>query len=139
MARSAFARIQPGSAFGLQIANGALDRYWRFTLFGGYVEFTKLATGAWVLPSWRIRMPIPIRRTLLHTFSPGYLKFEQGPSKPVTLQWATYYDAADQAGLSRIYGGIHIATDDVAGRRIGSRVGKQAWALAERYFAGNVR
>ena len=42
------------------------------TLFGGYVEFTKLATGAWVLPSWRIRMPIPIRRTLLHTFSPGY-------------------------------------------------------------------
>jgi hypothetical protein len=73
------------------------------------------------------------------TFSPGYLKFEHGPSKPVTLQWATYYDAADQAGLSRIYGGIHIAADDFAGRRIGSRVGKQAWALAERYFAGAAR
>ena len=72
------------------------------------------------------------------TFSPGYLKFEHGPSKPVTLEWATYYDAADQAGLSRIYGGIHIAADDFAGRRIGSRVGKQAWALAERYFAGTV-
>jgi hypothetical protein len=72
-------------------------------------------------------------------FSPGYLKFEQGPSKPLTLQWATYYDAADQAGLSRIYGGIHIPADDFAGRRIGSRVGKQAWARAERYFAGNAR
>jgi hypothetical protein len=73
------------------------------------------------------------------TFAPGYLKFEHGPSKPLTLQWATYYDAADQAGNSRIYGGIHIAADDFAGRRIGSRVGKQAWALAERYFAGTVR
>jgi hypothetical protein len=70
------------------------------------------------------------------TFSPGYLKFEGGPSKPVTLEWATYYDAADQAGSSRIYGGIHIHADDFAGRRIGSRIGKRAWALAERYFAG---
>ena len=73
------------------------------------------------------------------TFAPGYLKFEGGPSKPVTLEWATYYDAADQAGISRLYGGIHIAADDFAGRRIGSRVGKQAWALAERFFAGAIR
>jgi hypothetical protein len=72
-------------------------------------------------------------------FSPGYLKFERGPSKPIALHWATYYDAADQAGLSRIYGGIHIAADDFAGRRIGSRIGKEAWARAERYFAGTVR
>jgi hypothetical protein len=57
----------------------------------------------------------------------------------VTLEWATYYDAADQAGVSRIYGGIHIPADDFAGRRIGSRIGKQAWALAERYFAGTAR
>ena len=69
----------------------------------------------------------------------GSLATERGPSASVTLQWATYYDAADQAGSSRIYGGIHIAADDFAGRRIGSRVGKQAWALAERYFAGTVR
>ena len=73
------------------------------------------------------------------TFSPGYLKFEQGPTRPLTLQWATYYDAADQAGISRIYGGIHIPADDFAGRRIGSRVGKQAWARAQRYFSGNAR
>ena len=73
------------------------------------------------------------------TFSPGYLKFERGPTGPVTLQWATYYDAADQAGVSRIYGGIHIPADDFAGRRIGSRIGKRAWALAEHYFAGTAR
>ena len=73
------------------------------------------------------------------TFAPGYLKFERGPSAPITLQWATYYDAADQAGLSRLYGGIHIAADDFAGRRIGSRIGKQAWTLARRYFDGTAR
>jgi hypothetical protein len=73
------------------------------------------------------------------TFDPGYLKFEHGPSAPVTLQAATYYDAADQAGISRIYGGIHVTADDFGGRRIGSRVGKGAWALAQRYFAGSAR
>ena len=55
----------------------------------------------------------------------------------VTLEWATYYDAADQAGLSRIYGGIHIAADDFTGRRLGSECGKAAWALAQRYYAGH--
>jgi hypothetical protein len=73
------------------------------------------------------------------TFAPGYLKFVSGPSRPVTLEWATYYDAADQAGLSRIFGGIHIAADDFAGRRLGSRIGKAAYALAERYFDGTAR
>jgi len=73
------------------------------------------------------------------TFSPGYLKFERGPSRPVTLEWATYYDAADQAGISRLYGGIHIAADDFAGRRLGSGIGKKAYALASRYFAGTAR
>src|SRR5437762_6470634 len=50
----------------------------------------------------------------------GKLKFEAGPTRDVVLQWATYYDAADQAGLSRIYGGIHIPADDFNGRRIGA-------------------
>jgi hypothetical protein len=52
------------------------------------------------------------------------------------LQWGTYYDAADQAGLSRLFGGIHIPADDFEGRKIGSICGKDAWALAQRYFDG---
>ena len=66
----------------------------------------------------------------------GWLKFEAGPSSAVALQWATYYDAADQAGISRLYGGIHISFDDLTGRRVGSECGKAAWSLAQRYFAG---
>ena len=70
------------------------------------------------------------------TIKAGSLKTEAGPAQPVTLEWATYYDAADQAGLSRLYGGIHISADDLTGRRIGSQCGKDAWALAERYYSG---
>jgi hypothetical protein len=73
------------------------------------------------------------------TFPAGSLGFELGPSRPVTLEWATYYDAADQAGISRLYGGIHIAADDFGGRRLGARIGKSAFALAERYFDGTAR
>jgi hypothetical protein len=67
----------------------------------------------------------------------GSLGVEAGPTQDVTLQWATYYDAADQAGQSRIFGGIHITADDFAGRRLGSACGKDAWALAQRYYAGD--
>ena len=65
------------------------------------------------------------------------LQVELGPSRDVMLEWATYFDAADQAGVSRLYGGIHIAADDFGGRRIGSECGKEAWALARRYFDGS--
>jgi hypothetical protein len=51
--------------------------------------------------------------------------------------WATYYDASDQAGLSRLWGGIHIRHDDFDGRKIGSTVGKQAVELAQKYFEGS--
>jgi hypothetical protein len=53
------------------------------------------------------------------------------------LEWATYYDAADQAGQSRLWGGIHIQVDDLTGRRIGSECGVAAWERARAYFAGS--
>jgi hypothetical protein len=73
---------------------------------------------------------------------PGRLPYrlvtEPGPSQPVQLQWATYYDAADQAGVSRIWGGIHPPADDFAGRLVGAQCGTLAWELARRYFDGSV-
>ena len=72
------------------------------------------------------------------TVRQGSLRFDQGPNTDVVLEWATYYDAADQAGQSRLYGGIHVVADDFAGRVIGSTCGKDAWALAQRFFAGRV-
>ena len=69
-----------------------------------------------------------------YTIHAGSLKDEQGPTTDVRLEWATYYDAADQAGQSRLFGGIHIQADDFAGRIIGSQCGKDAWALAQRLY-----
>ena len=66
------------------------------------------------------------------------MTMERGPSVDVELQWGTYHDAADQAGLSRIWGGIHPPADDFAGRQVGSQVGLSAWALAQRYWDGSV-
>ena len=70
------------------------------------------------------------------TIPAGDLKVELGPSADVVIQAGTYYDAADQAGQSRLFGGIHIQADDFGGRTIGSTCGKDAWALAQRYYAG---
>ena len=67
-----------------------------------------------------------------------FLTFEKGPSVDVRLQWATFKDASDQSGLSRIWGGIHPPGDDVPGRRIGIQVGQQAFSLAELYFNGEI-
>ena len=67
----------------------------------------------------------------------GALEFEAGPDEDVRLQWATYADAADQAGISRIYGGIHVRADDFGGRLIGADIGKAAWAKAQQYFDGS--
>jgi len=49
----------------------------------------------------------------------------------VTLYWATFTDAANQAGISRRYGGIHFELADLVGRATGrlelrSRLGKKA-------------
>ena len=70
------------------------------------------------------------------TVDMGELLHEEGPTEDLTLQWATYFDAADQAGISRLYMGIHIAQDDLEGRIIGAECGTGAWALAQRYFDG---
>lgn len=65
-----------------------------------------------------------------------FLTFERGPSREIRLQWASFFDAADEAGQSRLWGGIHIAPDDYAGRKLGHQVGLDAIAAARRYFDG---
>ncbi len=72
------------------------------------------------------------------TFAPGSSVTEPGfaPVAPVTLYWATFADAANEAGLSRRYGGIHFLGGDLVGRAVGTLVGAQAWRNAQSYFNG---
>jgi hypothetical protein len=66
-----------------------------------------------------------------------YLVFEEGPSVDLTLQWATYRDAANQCSLSRIWGGIHPPMDDIPGRLMGEEIGVRAVEVAEVFFNGD--
>ena len=54
-----------------------------------------------------------------------FLAFEAGPSETIHLQWATYYGAADEAAISRLYGCIHPSVDDLPGRVLGSRISQR--------------
>jgi len=54
----------------------------------------------------------------------------------VTLHWATFTDAANQAGISRRYGGIHFVQGDLNGRDVGRLVGEQAYDKALTYING---
>jgi hypothetical protein len=74
----------------------------------------------------------------LHAGADQCLTFEDGPSVDTVLQRATYHDAADMAGQSRLWGGIRVPADDVNGRVSGSRAGNGAFELAQRYFAGTI-
>jgi len=65
------------------------------------------------------------------------LRIEAGPSEPVHIQWASWYDAADLAGISRLYSGFHIPADDLDGRVAGARCGILAWDRAQRYIGGS--
>lgn len=63
-----------------------------------------------------------------------YLGVELGPSVPITIQWATYQDASNQSSVSRIYGGIHPAFDDINGRAIGVQIAAQSFQKANALF-----
>jgi len=61
------------------------------------------------------------------------------PATAVTLTWATFTDAADQAGLSRRYGGIHFLADDLVGRETGRLVAAVVWNKAMSYINGTAQ
>lgn len=74
------------------------------------------------------------------TFQPGESRFEPEatPSEATTLEWDTFSTAADEAGLSRIYGGIHFEDGDINGRTLGRQVGTVAFAEANSYINGTI-
>jgi hypothetical protein len=58
------------------------------------------------------------------------------PAAPVTLSWKSFTAAADQAGISREYGGIHFNDGDFEARQAGEDVGLLVWSKAKSYFNG---
>jgi hypothetical protein len=74
------------------------------------------------------------------TFAPGTSAFEPGttPGSEVTLFWQTFSEAADEAGISRRYGGIHFLDGDIQGRILGRNVGGSVWNRSQFFINGGV-
>ena len=64
-----------------------------------------------------------------HTVEARSSRIESGivPGAPVTLAWATFTAAADEAGMSRRFGGIHFESGDLEGQRLGRGVAASVW------------
>lgn len=73
------------------------------------------------------------------TIPAGSSRIEPGitPTQRVTLLWKTFTEAANEAGMSRRYGGIHFRAADLAGRLLGLLVAADSWSKAQSYFNGN--
>ena len=61
----------------------------------------------------------------------------ESPKRTVLLLWKSFSDAADEAGLSRRYGGIHFVQGDVQGRVMGRQAGERVWQKAQTFFDGS--
>ncbi len=55
---------------------------------------------------------------------------------PITLEWRTFTEAAEEASLSRHYGGIHFNDGNEQGRIMGRKVGAEVWKKAQAYIQG---
>ena len=62
---------------------------------------------------------------------------EAVPLHDVTLSWATFSDAAKQAGISRRYGGIHFEQGDLDARATGRIAARMVWEKARAYWEGS--
>jgi Domain of unknown function (DUF6851)/VCPO second helical-bundle domain len=70
------------------------------------------------------------------TVPAGSSRIEPGltPVKPLDLKWATFRDAANDAGMAGRYGGIQFARGDMVGRKLGELAADRAWEKAQSYF-----
>jgi hypothetical protein len=72
-----------------------------------------------------------------YTFEPGALLIDSTiPDEPQELRWLSLTDAADEAGRSRLYGGIHFQDGDLRGRAMGKEIGQLAFKKASGLWNG---
>lgn len=64
------------------------------------------------------------------------LSFDTYDGPPMTLTWPSIFDAARQAGLSRLYGGIHFQDSNLRGQEMGQAIGHLALDRARTFFNG---
>jgi hypothetical protein len=156
--KRAFNSVRPITAI-RTLFRGRMVRVW-----GGPYQGTKLIDGATWLPYQPTTFPTPpfpeyssghsnfsaAGAEILKRFTrgdrfgasvmlpAGSSRVEPGavPSSDVTLSWSTFSDAADEAGISRRYGGIHFEQGDLDARATGRIAARLAWQRARAYWEG---
>lgn len=73
-------------------------------------------------------------------FLPGSSRIEPGtePNEIVTLSWQTFSEASDEAGISRIYGGIHFDDGNLNSELLGRQVGDKVFERTQQLIRGDV-
>jgi Domain of unknown function (DUF6851)/VCPO second helical-bundle domain len=73
-----------------------------------------------------------------YMFKAGTSIIEPGitPTRDIVLSWSTFDEAADEAGISRRYGGIHFRQADLESRDMGRSIGLLVWQRANALFRG---
>lgn len=71
--------------------------------------------------------------------APNFGRVEPGvPLVPTTVSYSTFTAAVDEAGLSRLYAGIHFADDNTVGQWLGNQAGQLAWTKSKLHFDGGL-
>ena len=99
----------------------------------GHSSFSAAAAG--VLRTYFVRINLISRSQF-----PGGSRFEPGitPMRSTTLFWPTLTVAAEDAGASRLYGGIHFDDGNQDGLTLGTAVSERVLAQAQTYAYDNL-
>jgi len=54
--------------------------------------------------------------------------------EPVVIEFPTFTEAANMAGISRVMGGYHIQADNVAGLELGRDVASETWKFYNKHL-----
>jgi len=68
------------------------------------------------------------------TLTPGILTEPNRLGKEVTLEFPTFSEAAEMAGLSRVLGGYHIQADNIEGLKLGRKVARENWIFFKKHL-----
>ena len=72
------------------------------------------------------------------TLAANFGRVEPGvPAVPTVISYKKFSDAVYDAGMSRLYGGIHFKDDNTAGQLIGNAIGELVYAKAKTLFNGS--
>ena len=101
--------------------------------FPGYISGHSAFTAAWARAmELAIGKPdFDFKTTVRHLYVE-----QRELAEPVTLSYPTFAAAAEAAGISRIWAGVHWPADNERGLELGREVGESVWRRAEQFVLG---